>query len=82
MNLTINVIYVGTSFISNNSNNQQVTCECKKNISYLELEVVTWLKSLNIEIIQSNRSLIAPLELDIYIPTHNLAIEFNRPLLT
>jgi hypothetical protein len=37
----------------------------------------TKLKSLNIDIIDSERELLNGLELDIYIPSHNLAIEFN-----
>lgn len=45
-----------------------------------ENEVYEFVKSIlpeNTIIIQNDRSLIKPLELDIYIPSHKLAIEFN-----
>jgi len=41
-----------------------------------ENEVATFIKSLNIEIIQNTRKIIPPYELDIYIPEHKLAIEY------
>jgi very-short-patch-repair endonuclease len=46
-------------------------------VSGLELEVVDWLKSLNINIETNNRSLIDGFELDIVIPDQKIAIEFN-----
>lgn len=53
---------------------------CKKcngsNISKAEKEIVDYIKSLNISVIENDRSTIAPLELDILIPTHNIAIEY------
>lgn len=42
-----------------------------------EHEVYEFIKSLGFNPERSNRSLIKPLELDIYIPEKNLAIEFN-----
>ncbi len=43
-----------------------------------ERELVEYIRSLNIlDVEVGNRSVIAPLELDIFIPTHNLAIELN-----
>lgn len=42
-----------------------------------ELEVVEYLKSLNVETEQNNRELLSGLEVDIYIPKYNLAIEYN-----
>lgn len=49
--------------------------------SIKENEVATFVKSicepLGIEVIQRTRKVISPLELDIYIPSHKLAIEFN-----
>jgi len=41
-----------------------------------EQEVAEFLSSLNIEMDTNNRTVIPPLELDIYLPQHNLAIEY------
>lgn len=45
------------------------------NYSFLEQEVKDYFT--NIELITSSRNIINPYELDIYIPSHNLAIEIN-----
>ena len=45
--------------------------------SNMEKELSSWIKSLGIEIIENTRKIISPKELDIYIPSHNFAIEFN-----
>jgi len=42
-----------------------------------EQEILEYIKSLNIEVENRNRSVLNGRELDIYIPSHNLAIEFN-----
>jgi len=42
-----------------------------------EKEVADFVKSLGIQIKTNTRKLISPLELDIYVPSHKLAIEFN-----
>lgn len=44
-----------------------------------EIEIFDYVKKLvpDCEVIQSDRTLIKPLEVDIYIPSKNLAIEFN-----
>jgi hypothetical protein len=47
------------------------------NISNEEKELVDYIKSLNLEIQENIRNLIPPYELDISIPTKNIAIEFN-----
>ena len=49
----------------------------KNGISRAEQEVADFIKSLDVDIKQSDRTLISPLELDIIIPDHNIAIEFN-----
>ena len=49
---------------------------CSKSISKAEKEIAEYLKSLNINIIENDRSIIHPLELDIVIPSHKLAIEY------
>ena len=52
---------------------------CKKCIksgkSKFEFEVGEYIESLGIKIIRSDRTLVKPKEIDIYIPSHNLAIE-------
>lgn len=55
------------------------TCNPRINrISKLEKEITSFLKSLNIEtIIENDKSILNPQEVDIYLPDHNLAIEFN-----
>jgi len=45
--------------------------------SKLEKEVADYVKSLELRVEENNRTLISPLELDIYIKEYNLAIEFN-----
>ena len=47
-------------------------------ISFVEKEVVTYIKSIyKEEIIENDRSIIAPKELDIYIPEKSFAVEFD-----
>ena len=45
--------------------------------SKYEEELGKFLEELNIDFNKGNRDIIKPLELDIYIPSHKLAIEFN-----
>lgn len=46
--------------------------------SYSEKEIVNFIKSIcNYEIIENTKQVIKPKELDIYIPSKNLAIEYN-----
>jgi hypothetical protein len=42
-----------------------------------EIEIKEILTELSIKYIENSRKIIPPLELDIYIPSHNLAIEYN-----
>lgn len=46
-------------------------------ISYPEKLICTWLDELHIEYVTNTRSVIHPYEIDIYIPSYKLAIEFN-----
>lgn len=47
-------------------------------ISNIEKEVVEFIRSIGINnIIENSKKIISPLELDIYLPDYNLAIEFN-----
>ncbi len=48
-----------------------------KNTSGLEYQLKEWIKSLNISYIENTKKIITPKEIDIYIPSHNIAIEFN-----
>ena len=53
--------------------------DCYKNIkSFEELQVFDYIKSIyNGNILHNNRLVISPLELDIYIPEKNFAVEFD-----
>ena len=46
-------------------------------VSYSEKELSDFVKSLGVEIIENDRTIISPKELDIYIPSKKLAIEFD-----
>lgn len=46
-------------------------------VSNKEQELADFIKSLGVTIEQSNRTIIRPYELDIYLPDFNIAIEFN-----
>jgi hypothetical protein len=48
-----------------------------KSVSSSEKEIVNFIKSLNIELDENNTSILNGKELDIYIPSHNIAIEYN-----
>jgi hypothetical protein len=50
---------------------------CSNVISKSENEIKDFITSLNIPFISNDRKLIYPLEIDIYIQDHNLAIEFD-----
>ena len=53
---------------------------CSNNVSKAETEIAEYIQSLlkdRYSILRSNRTVISPYELDIYIPDKNIAIEFN-----
>jgi len=52
-------------------------CDFIKGQSNIENSLYDWLNSLNLVLEKNNRNIISPYELDIYIPSHNLAIEFD-----
>ena len=60
--------------------NTEICTNCN-NISTMksgyETQIVNWIKSLNIDIIENDRKTIHPKEIDILIPNSKLAIEFN-----
>jgi hypothetical protein len=51
--------------------------KCSKKQSNFEKEVKDFIESLNIEFIQNSKNIINPYELDIFIESHNTAIECN-----
>jgi hypothetical protein len=51
--------------------------KCGLAYNKMEDEIKEFIKSLNINIIENSKQIISPLELDIFIPSHNLAIEFD-----
>jgi hypothetical protein len=52
-------------------------CNINNNISLSEKEICGWLKELNSTFKENDRETLEGRELDIYIPSYNLAIEFN-----
>lgn len=42
-----------------------------------EIQIINWLKSFDITIIENDKNLIKPYEIDIYLPEFNLGIEYN-----
>ena len=50
--------------------------KCSGGVSKEEKRIIKYLKSLNINIIENDRSIIPPFELDVVIPSHKLAIEY------
>lgn len=63
------------------SDNKNTNCpKCTATISRGEQEVYDYVKSIlpeNTTIIQSDKTILYPKELDIYIPEYNIAIEYN-----
>ncbi len=49
----------------------------KNTFSNAEKELVNYLKEFNFDVIENDRKILKGKELDIYLPSHNLAIEFN-----
>ena len=49
----------------------------KEKRSQGEKELAVWLKDLGLNIVESDRNIIKPKELDIFLPDYNLAIEYN-----
>ena len=45
--------------------------------SYIEKEIIELVRTYVASIVTNSKSVISPYELDIYIPEHNLAVEFN-----
>ena len=70
------------SLVSNNTRTQFVDNlnNCVINHTYRsksEIEIEDFIKSLNIEVIVCDKKLLSGIELDLYLPHHNIAIEYN-----
>ena len=50
---------------------------CAKHISRAEIEVADYVRTLVDDLVTSTRKVIAPYELDMWVPSRNVAIEFN-----
>ena len=60
------------------NNDSCLICYPKQELSSIkEKEIVNWLRSLNIDVIENDRDAIKPKELDIYLPKYRIAVEFN-----
>ncbi len=68
---------VFTSSIANGRVPRCEICFPRNVVSFLEKEIVDWLKKLNIVVEENNRKIISPKEIDIFLPQYNLAIEFD-----
>ena len=75
------LINSGNSYFFRRKNNQEICTNCnplEKFWSNDEKELLDYIKSIySGEIIENNRKIIYPYELDIYLPELNLAIEYN-----
>ena len=61
----------------NHLSQKQGCPNCTLRVSKLEKELQNFISSLNISFEESNRTILNGKELDIYIPSHNLGIEFD-----
>lgn len=49
----------------------------ERGVNIAEQEIIQFIESLGLSAVQNSRKIISPFELDIFIESHNLAIEFN-----
>lgn len=57
--------------------NTPICFSCHPKESKGQLEILEFVRSLGVEAVSNDRSIISPLEVDVYIPTHNLGIEYH-----
>ena len=63
---------------NNHGNNICTICHpISEQQSIKENEIIDWLDEYDLTIVEQDRNVLFPKELDIYIPSHNLAIELN-----
>jgi hypothetical protein len=76
-----NVFSVSTSTLNNRTYSNLCLCTycypISESKSIKEKELINWLKELDIYFIESDKTILNPKHLDIYMPSTNLAIEFN-----
>lgn len=70
------------SLVSNNKKTQFVDNLTNLVINHTyrsksEIEIEEFIKSLNVEVIACDKKQLSGIELDLYLPTHNIAIEYN-----
>jgi hypothetical protein len=58
-------------------NNGHGCPKCTSSVSSYEIELNDFIRSLNYDTVTSSRSIISPHQLDLYIPSKNIAIEFD-----
>lgn len=64
--------------VYNRTGNNPSGCPiCSRHVSQPEIEIFNYLKTLNLNVKRRDRTVIAPLEVDLYIEEKQLAIEFN-----
>lgn len=77
----LTILHLGKyTFISNNDIPRIVEYSSKHNLSrrsYQENQIYKYVKSLCSDAINNSRKVISPYELDIFIPSKNVAIEYN-----
>ena len=77
-NITITCLEHGEFSQLASSHLQGVGCpKCGLKYDKSEGEVKEFIKSIGVLYVENTKKIISPLELDIYIPSHNLAIEFD-----
>jgi hypothetical protein len=68
------------NYHNRNYSNNSLCTKCypiSENKSIKERKIINWLNEHKIEFIESDKNILKPKHLDIYIPSYNLAIEFN-----
>ena len=74
-NLGYNIKHIGKKLMQYGLHD---LCDVKQNISQYESDIVSFIKSLGVtNIVRNDKSLIAPQEIDIYLPDYKVGIEFN-----
>jgi hypothetical protein len=80
-NICNNIFEINRASLYDRLNNNRCLCtKCfpiLENQSISEREISKWLLNLGINIIESDKSVLNPKHLDVYIPSHNLGIEMN-----
>jgi hypothetical protein len=76
-----NIFEINRASLYDRLNNNRCLCtHCYPigdNKSIKEKELINWIKELDISFIESDKTILSPKHLDIYIPSHNLGIEMN-----